>query len=147
MLGARVSDPAGVEGAPGDTPGLGLLDVETVLTRQKSLAERRGTTRPEGTPIRGYEMHLGVTTGPDTERPFAELAGVPDGATSADGRVAGTYLHGFLGEPDQRRRLLGAAATQSSADRETDRVLDILARHLEAHIAVDRLLAIAGVPA
>ncbi len=148
MLGARVSDPAGVEGVPGDTPGLGLLDVETVLTRQKSLAERHGTTRPDGTPIRGYEMHLGVTSGPDTERPFAELAGVPDGATSADGRVAGTYLHGFLGEPVQRRRLLGsAAATRPSADRETDRVLDILAHHLEAHLAVDRLLAIAGVPA
>ena len=93
-------------------------------------------------------MHLGVTTGPDTERPFAALAGVPDGATSADGQVAGTYLHGFLGDPGQRARLLGAnVATQSFADTETDRVLDILARHLEAHVAIERLLAIAGLPA
>ncbi len=144
MLGARVSDPEGVEGAPGETQGLGLLDVETVLTRTKNLAERRGTTLPDGVFIRGYEMHLGVTTGRDTCRPFAELAGVPDGATSADGRVAATYLHGFLGEPVQRRRLLGsAAATRPSADRETDRVLDILAHHLETHLAVDRLLSIA----
>ncbi len=145
MLGARISDPDGVEGEPGETRGLGLLAVETVLTREKRLAERSGTTLPDGAPISGYEMHLGVTTGPDTCRPFAQLAGVPDGATSADGRVAGTYLHGFLGEPSQRARLLGdAAATQPSADRETDRVLDILARHLEAHVAMDRLLAIAG---
>ena len=146
MLGAAVADPDGIEGEAGETRGLGLLAVDTVLTREKRLAERHGTTLPDRVPIRGYEMHLGVTTGADTGRPFAELAGAPDGATSVDGRVAGTYLHGFLGDPLQRARLLGAdIATQHSAERETDRVLDILAHHLETHAAIERLLAIAGV--
>ena len=150
MLGRRVVDPDGVEGEAGETAGLGLLDVETVLTRDKRLAERGGTTCPDGLPIDGYEMHLGVTTGPDTARPFATFAdapgvvATPDGATSPDGRVTGTYLHGFLRAPAQRARLIGGAATSTHDDGETDRVLDILARHLERHMAIDPLLAIAG---
>ena len=147
MLGARVADPHGLEGEPGETRGLGLLAVDTVLSQEKRLAERRGTTLPDGVPIRGYEMHLGETTGADTQRPFAELAGQPDGAMSADGRVAGTYLHGFLRDEAQRARLLGPAASAFSADEDTERVLDILARHLEAHLDVDGLLLLAGVRA
>lgn len=31
MLGKRIADPDGIEGAQADVAGLGLLDVETVL--------------------------------------------------------------------------------------------------------------------
>lgn len=144
MLGREVHDPEGVEGERGSTEGLGLLALETVLGRDKRLRERTGVTLPDGTPIRGYEMHLGLSAGPDTTRPFADLDGAPDGARSPDGRVCGTYLHGWTGDPRQRARLLGDAATPFSADEDTERVLDILADHLEAHVAIDRLLAIAG---
>src|ERR1700742_2490909 len=37
MLGKSIADPDGIEGSPGVTPGLGLLDIATIMTRQKSL--------------------------------------------------------------------------------------------------------------
>ena len=43
MLGTRIEDPDGVEGPAGAVPGLGLLDVATVLTREKRLSEAAGT--------------------------------------------------------------------------------------------------------
>ncbi len=89
MLGRTLQDPAGTEGPPGVAEGLGLLDVETVLSDEKRLEPVHGDTG--GIPFSGYEMHMGVTAGPDCARPFARLSdGAPDGAVSADGRVIGT---------------------------------------------------------
>jgi len=48
--------------------------------------------------VRGFEMHIGRTTGADTARPMLDLDGRPDGAISADGRVMGTYLHGIFAD-------------------------------------------------
>src|ERR1700724_2387470 len=60
MLGRHIADSDGIEGPPGEMAGLGLLDVETVLGRGKRLAEVAGRDVATGTPVRGYEMHLGV---------------------------------------------------------------------------------------
>src|SRR5204862_5243937 len=92
MLGRRIAAPEGSEGAPGEAPGLGLLDVDTVLGGDKRLGEAAGSEIASGTPVRGYEMHLGATGGPGTDRPMLRLGGRPDGAVSADGRVTGCYL-------------------------------------------------------
>src|SRR5271154_320984 len=87
MLGRRIADPDGIEGPAGAVAGLALLDVETVLTGDKRLEPAHGEAF--GAPFRGYEMHMGVTTGPDCARPFAKLAGgAPGGAGSAGGRGA-----------------------------------------------------------
>ncbi len=43
MLGRSISDPDGIEGPPRTVPGLGLLDVETVMTGDKRLREVAGT--------------------------------------------------------------------------------------------------------
>ncbi|HET7594561.1 MAG TPA: cobyric acid synthase, partial [Stellaceae bacterium] len=75
MLGLRVADPEGIEGPPTEAPGLGLLDVETVLTAEKLLAEIDGVDIASGAPVRGYEMHVGRTTGPATARPMLWLGG------------------------------------------------------------------------
>ena len=83
-----IADPDGIEGPPGEMAGLGLLDVETMLGRGKRLAEVAGRDIATGEPVRGYEMHLGVTTGAGLVRPMLELDGCPDGAVSADGLVA-----------------------------------------------------------
>ena len=42
MLGRSVADPSGIEGASGETPGLGLLDVETVMSAGNRLAAVAG---------------------------------------------------------------------------------------------------------
>ena len=146
MLGRTVADPQGIEGPPGEVAGLGLLDVETVLSAQKRLEPIRGTT-DGGVPFSGYEMHMGVTAGADCARPFARLDdGAPEGAVSADGRVFGTYIHGLFADDRQRAawlsRLSAGTATVSYDDL-IEQTLDRLAAHLNAHLDLDRLLSLA----
>jgi len=147
MLGRRVADPDGVEGRPGSAPGLGLLDVETVLTGDKTLLEVAGISVADGTAFRGYEMHVGRTGGPDCARPLLRLTdGRPDGATSPDGRVRATYVHGLFADDRQRAALLswlGGRASGLCYESEIDRVLDALADHLAQHIDLVRLLSLA----
>ncbi len=147
MLGRKIADPEGIEGPPGAVDGLGLLDVETVLTGDKRLVETAGESVADGIPFRGYEMHVGRTGGPDTVRPVLRFAdGRLDGAVSTDGRVAGTYLHGLFADDRQRAAWiarLGGAAGPCSHDAEVEATLDALAAHLERHVAVDALLSLA----
>jgi adenosylcobyric acid synthase len=147
MLGHRVADPDGIEGPPGTTPGLSLLDVETVLTWDKTLVEVSGISIADREPFRGYEMHIGRTVGPDCGRPLLRFAdGRLDGAISADGRVRGTYVHGLFAGDRARASLLswfGAKAEGFSFDAEIDRVLDALADHLALDIDLDHLLRLA----
>jgi adenosylcobyric acid synthase len=144
MLGLTIADPHGTEGAPQTVPGLGLLAVDTEITAEKSLTEVSGATLADGVAIGGYEMHMGVTTGPDTARPLIRFGdGRSDGAVSADGRVAGTYVHGLFAGDAQRRawvERLGGTPSTLSHDAEVERTLDALAAHLEAHVEIDRLL-------
>ncbi len=146
MLGRIINDPEGVEGTTGSARGLGLLDVETTLSAEKRLEKVEGTSFDEA-PLAGYEMHIGVTEGPDRARPFARLGdGSPEGAMTADGRVVGTYIHGLFADDRQRaawlKRLAGGAPS-IVYDGLVDETLDKLASHLEAHVNVDRLLTLA----
>ncbi len=146
MLGASVADPAGHEGPPGEVAGLGLLGVATVLSDDKRLTRTHGVTA-DGVPFAGYEMHMGLTAGPDCARPFARLAdGTTDGATSADGRVMGTYIHGLFADDRQRAAWLarlGAGKATVSYEAQVEETLDRLAAHLAACVDLDRVLALA----
>jgi adenosylcobyric acid synthase len=147
MLGRRIHDPDGLEGQAGSVAALALLDVETTLLPDKTLTRVNATHAPSGAPITGYEIHLGQTTGPDCARPFALIGMEPDGAISADGRVMGTYIHGcFTGDQFRRGFLaaLGAEAGSFAFEVEIERTLDELAAHLESHLDLDRILALAG---
>jgi adenosylcobyric acid synthase len=144
MLGHTLRDPDGVEGPAGSVDGLGLLDVETTLTADKRLEPVHGETG--GVSFSGYEMHMGVTAGPDCARPFAKLAaGSPEGAVSHDGRVIGTYIHGLFADDRQRSAWLarlGAGRSEVAYDALVEKTLDRLAAHLAAHIDLDRLLSL-----
>ena len=148
MLGQRIDDPLGIEGPPRSVAGLGLLDVMTRLSPTKTLQAVAGVSLPDGVAFSGYEMHVGETDGPATGKPFARLSdGRPEGAASADGRVAGAYIHGLFGDDRQRAhwlRLLGAGAAGLSYEASVDDALNRLAAHLAEHIDCDRLLALAG---
>lgn len=147
MLGRTLSDPHGIEGEPRSVAGLGLLDVETVMTPLKRLEAVSGRTLADDLPFNGYEMHVGDTAGPDTGTPLLRFAdGRADGAVSGNGRVSGTYVHGLFSDDRQRATWLarlGAASDGHSYESGVERVLDELARHIEAHVDCDRLLALA----
>ena len=105
MLGQTVSDPQGIEGPAGSSPGLGLLDVQTTLTASKTLREVKGRLCSNGAAFSGFEMHVGETTGPSTTSPFLRFDdGDPDGAISPNGRIAGAYVHRLFDRTDTRRR-------------------------------------------
>jgi adenosylcobyric acid synthase len=149
MLGRKIVDPQGIEGCAGTAAGLGLLDIETVLTGDKRLALTTGTDVQTNTPVAGYEMHLGITTGPGCSRPMLRLAGGADGAVAADGRIAGCYLHGlFAGNPFRRAFLRGLGAEPGEAGYlvQIEATLDALADHLEANLDLSAVLAAARPP-
>ncbi len=144
MLGRSIADPDGIEDSVTRCEGLGLLDVETVLEGAKTLRDVRGTALGAG--FSGYEMHIGLTAGPDTARPMAQFDdGRTDGAMSADGRVMGSYVHGLLAKADMRRALLariGVAGGGIDYGASVDRALDEIAAMLETHLDVDGLIAL-----
>ena len=144
MLGRTIRDPGGVEGEPGEVPGLGVLDLETELAGAKRLVEASGTECVSGEPVRGYEMHIGVTTGPGLSAPMLNLDGGSEGAVSADGKVMGCYLHGLFASDGFRaaflRRLGGRAASGLAWERRIDATLDALAEHLESSLDLDAIL-------
>ena len=170
MLGRELADPLGLEGAPGAMAGLGLLEVDTVLEQHKQLRNLRGRlanlSRHDGSDaehglgadVTGYEIHMGVTSGPALARPALWLAQDgdgdaptrPDGAISADGQLLGTYVHGLFDAPAALSALLawagldaqaleGAGAVDLAARREAD--LDRLADAIEAHVDLAALFA------
>ncbi|GAA0239915.1 Cobyric acid synthase [Methylorubrum aminovorans] len=145
MLGRTVSDPDGLEGPAGTVHGLGLLDVETVLEAAKTTRMVAGRHVLTGSPVAGYEIHQGRTTGPDEHRPFLELDGRPEGATSRNARVSGTYLHGIFAEDSFRSAFLSgfglASTTRYEAQIESS--LDGIADEVERELDLDAILAIA----
>lgn len=149
MLGRRVIDADGIEGPPGETLGLGLLDVETIMLPDKRLERVSGIHVATGLPIEGYEIHIGRTDGPDCIRPFARIHSAAEGARTPDGRVEGSYLHGLFTDDRFRGAWLGHMGVDAGVVRYGTRVestLDALAAHMEQHLDVAGLLALAGCP-
>jgi adenosylcobyric acid synthase len=145
MLGQTIADPEGIEGPAATVEGLGLLDIATVMSPDKSTRLVKGTHCATGTAIEGYEIHLGRSEGPDRARPVVTIDGRPDGASTADGRVQGTYVHGlFTGDAFRTAWLanLGIASSLAYAI-EIESALDALADHLEAHLDIEAMLTIA----
>ncbi|MBZ6077256.1 cobyric acid synthase [Microvirga puerhi] len=147
MLGRSIADPDGIEGTSATAEGLGLLDVETVLTSNKTVRPVTARHAPTGLDLAAYEIHLGRTTGPDTARAPFSVEGSFDGAVSRDGLVLGTYLHGLFSTDAFRsaflKELHPAAAGGLHYETEVERILNALGHHLEEYLDIDGILAIA----
>ncbi|MBF8299377.1 MAG: cobyric acid synthase CobQ [Dehalococcoidia bacterium] len=165
ILGERLIDPEGTEGPAGETPGLGLLPVTTVFKAPKTTTQTEARVlrgegllaRCLGEMIRGYEIHMGQTAFVDSAvAPFGitcrsgiQTDGV-DGATSPDGRVLGTYLHGLFHNRGIRRGILDqlaewkGARLPPEADFDQYREYDRLADFVEQHLDLDRFCCAVG---
>lgn len=153
MLGSAIHDPHGVEGPPGSSEGLGLLDFETTLEQAKQLRNVSGTLFP-GSPhearLRGYEIHMGRTVGPALARPAARIESAAEGALSEDGQVLATYVHGVFDLPEACTALLAWAGMHraSGIDLEARREynLERLADAVERHLDFSRLAGLRWPP-
>lgn len=149
MLGERVVDPDGSENPNADEePGLELLNIESILTGDKTLEQVKGTEIHTAENVAGYEMHLGLSEGPDRQRPWFSLDdGRAEGAISASGLVFGTYMHGLFQEDGFRHSFLSGISPSrkkgASHFEKVEDAIDDLARHLEQHLDLDSILKLA----
>ncbi|HIF9342437.1 TPA: cobyric acid synthase [Photobacterium damselae] len=141
MLGQTIADPLGIEGKAGESQGLGYLDVTTVLEQEKQLKQVSGIlTLPNqaSVPVRGYEIHAGVTTGVQVDAPIQLESGL-DGQLGVDNQVFGTYLHGIFERQEACDAILswaGLEATQTPdfdqiREQGIDRVADTIEQYLD----------------
>ncbi len=145
MLGEWIHDPLGIEGSPGTTEGLGLLQMETELAPEKQLKNVHGQLTLQQAVVKGYEIHAGRTHGSALEHPLMTFDdGSTDGAISLDRQVAGCYLHGLLDHPQGLEALLQWAGLQSSSMVDIEQLreesLNRLADTLETHLDLQWLL-------
>ncbi len=150
MLGQSVHDPLGVEGAAGEAVALGLLDMHTQLTAEKTLEQVAGHcafTGADNAAVAGYEIHMGVSHGAALRQPAFVITGRPEGAVSPDGQILGSYLHGLFDTSAACAALLRWAGLASqhtvdtSALREAslERIADAALPLLQALEALDGL--------
>ncbi|MEO1703456.1 MAG: cobyric acid synthase [Pseudomonadota bacterium] len=147
MLGKTIADPDGIEGSPGAIDGLGLLDVDTVMHAEKTVRNTNAVSVRGQHPLRGYEIHLGETSGADCARPVVEAAEGCDGATTSDGMVFGTYLHGLFDSGAYRRAFLerlGIASAGGDHRLNVEAALDELADAMEDKLNIDAMLGAAA---
>jgi adenosylcobyric acid synthase len=140
MLGRLIEDPFGVEGDAGCSEGFGWLDMETRLAADKQLRTVSAELELAPARVNGYEIHMGISEGPDLSRPLLRNGAWTDGARSADGQVMGSYLHGLFDTGDARAALLAWAGCRGDApvvdyhqlcETEIDRLADAVEQHLD----------------
>jgi len=154
MLGRRIVD-AGIESeTPGEYQGFGLLDVVTAFTgyHKTTVQVRRRATGPGPIlpamgEVEGYEIHMG-----ETERNGLPEAFSGEGASTPDGLVFGTYMHGLFQNPGAANALLAYLAERRGVPFEPvteidggtlgiEAAYDNLARHFEEHVDMDAIMA------
>ena len=144
MLGKRLHDPHGIEGAAGSIDGLNLMDFETTIEKQKELKLVEGTFSWDNAVVAGYEIHMGLSKGPALDNPAIQLADKVDGAISDDNQIIGSYLHGLFDQTTALTSLLKWAGLNetTSFDYEAlrEQELDRLADEMLQHIDIDLLL-------
>ena len=152
MLGNSISDPHGVEGAAGKTHALALLDIETVLEKDKCLSNAWGTIAGTTVEASGYEIHMGRSVVPDTGTPFIRVSARNngpecdlDGTVSSDGRVMGTYFHGVFDEPAARQWFLSQLEPSykpQKHEKGRQESYELLAAHFSSYLDLKKIFTI-----
>ena len=157
IMGHSIDDPEGIEGDVGTTQGLGMLNVRTVLHKEKLTTCTTGTWPGlDNAPVTGYEIHMGRTVACGEGEPVLNLENrnqspinETDGMQSESGRLMGVYLHGLFDEPLARQKFLdkirpdlglsGDDDYQISLEQFRDRQYDLLAEHFSKYLDMEKL--------
>lgn len=140
MLGQTVSDPQGIEGSLPMLPGLGLLNMDTVMTADKTT--KQVEFEFDGKPCKGYEIHQGKST-LKTGEDIDEVKVVQEG------KCLGTYVHGILDNEvmidfilkDKESATMKEEATMSIEEFK-EKQYDMLAEHVRKHVDIEQLYKI-----
>ncbi len=148
MLGQYIDDSEGVEGQPGRSQALGLLDSYTVLKADKQLKQVQGKLCLSGQEwISGYEIHCGETYFSRPQKPLIVLEdGREEGVLADDQQIAGTYMHGLFDQPQAVSALLSWAGLQAAQTLDLaairEQQIERLADCIEQNLEVDKLQTI-----
>lgn len=143
MLGRKISDPEGVETTLGTMDGLGLLPVETVMTKEKTTVLSDGEIfyNNHCYPVTGYEIHMGRTEHDGIS--LIQLPETKDGSKTEDEKVIGTYFHGLFDNDEFRHAYLNHVRFEKGLQPIYERVsvkelreqaFDRLAEHFRKHV-------------
>lgn len=146
MLGKTLHDPQGLDGTPGSTQGLGLLNVTTEFGERKQLQTWRGTCTRTGLDVTGYHMHMGQTQGADGANPMFD----DEGATDVTGKIQGCYIHGMFVSDAWRHAFLNTLRPRENSafnyTQSVENALDALADAMEQALAIEAMLELASEP-
>ena len=149
MLGQTISDPYGIEGSIPQLPGLGLLNISTVMTAEKTT--KQVEFEFEGKKCKGYEIHQGRTepcTNAHVQCTISANTQHPTPITQSDNCI-GTYIHGFLDNPSVIEFILkdkvekAETTTQNESYEDfKNRQYDLLAEHVRKYVDMKKLYEI-----
>lgn len=139
MLGKQIHDPEGQEDSAGSSDGLGLFEMETSLAKEKKLLRVSGQLAHDHTPINGYEIHMGISTGAALLSPAIVSSNGSESALSDDGQIMGSYLHGLFDTSEACQSLLAWAGLVQAEKHDyigmrednINRLADCLEEHLD----------------
>lgn len=176
MLGQHLVDPYAVEANQAqEAVGLGKLPLSTTFLQHKQTVRAMGNVQPEhpirlhggkqvepsAIPVKGYEIHMGVTECHEPEQvtalfKIAHAGGQAflEGWGTSDGKVWGTYLHGLFESDQFRRSWLNGLRTAKglaplektySAQERKEMEFDRVATSLRSSLDMQRVYDIMGV--
>ncbi|MGM9927765.1 MAG: cobyric acid synthase [Bacillus sp. (in: firmicutes)] len=129
MLGEEILDPFFVESDVASMEGLGLLPIKTEMQKEKKTVVSEGYTDLLGqrVPLKGYEVHMGVSEPTAPIQYFSILNGENAGCWMSDGKIFGTYLHHIFHNDEFRGKYLNMVRSSKGLP------------HIERSLAMDKL--------
>lgn len=98
IMGQAISDPLHIESEIEQLPGLGLLPVNTFISKEKITRQVSFTFHDSTEICHGYEIHMGSSFVADSleMKPLNKLSDSKEDGCYLNARCMGSYIHGIL---------------------------------------------------